>query len=674
MRITHIFYIILLLLAACGSPEKPVVEKIDLRLEKQGELINGKTFSLDYTNSMDSGFVFPSTTQASDGKLKVDIHVNQLDPEKKYFYKVYYQNESYKFDELADSSLSAENFYGSWKNTSVEFIEIDKSISSAGKGIISTNLELAGNPRDEKQFYDFPTFMLDETSIPSKIEAIKRDEKWFNDVKAKAKTNKNAVDQQLYLDAVYALEMDFNATSKNKKINMRHRRNLRVGNYSVMVVIVNEEELQKIPATVKNIGKTAKDGFLNPYRYFAGQADSASKRKEETAFTQYKLDNAFKLTASVDLGKGIFMQDEIIEKNYTRQYFSATCAKTFALHKNAQIEQFFHSVDKNVTLNNIPLVADIMENYSKKDFETNAAKYDSLSRVRVPLAISDCPCKTVKTDTANRTISIINPASPKNKNQMRKENVGVNTRHPLCYGKYTVKIKMAEQMNKDNVWNGLTNAIWLIHKGKPETNQRRICASGFIPKNVDGKNAPRQKSNHYSEIDFEIVKCAQYWPKSSYKNPKDYKKEDIMNEGNVMVTCTNWDLACSSVNDYVVGAAMKKMGKNTYEMHRWDTWYKALTIKTPANEDELFAGNFYYFQIDWQPKEIIWRIGKSKENLKEVARMDYTVTNIPNNQMVLAITQEYHLAQWWPESPFSQDNVPFPAKDFEGTIFSIEIE
>jgi hypothetical protein len=42
--------------------------------------------------------------------------------------------------------------------------------------------------------------------------------------------------------------------------------------------------------------------------------------------------------------------------------------------------------------------------------------------------------------------------------------------------------------------------------------------------------------------------------------------------------------------------------------------------------------------------------------------------------MVLAITQEFHLADWWPEAPFSQDDVPFPSKDLTGRIFSIEIE
>lgn len=668
------FFISILILVGCGTIKKPSIEKIDIRLESNGDIVNGQSFNLDYTGSMDSGFVFPSLNQSTDGKLKLDIHVTQLDKEKKYYYKVYYQNESYKFQELTDSSLTSENFYGSWKNTSIEFVEINKSIVNAGKGIIQTTLEFVGNPRDEKQYYSYPTFMLNESHVADKIETIKRNEQWFNDIKAKTKANNTSLEQQLYLDAVYALEMDFNETEKKRKRNMRFKRNLRVGDYSIMVVIVDEDELSNIPKYVKNISETNKSVFLNPYRYFVGKQDTAVKEEQELNFTLFKVDKAINLKSSVNLSKGIYVNDDVINKNYSRKYFKNNCAKNYSLYHNAQLEQFFHSIDSNTKLNNIPLVADVMNNYSKELFGQNALKYDSSSRINVPIAISDCPCKTVKTDSINRTISIINPASSNNKKNMRKENVGVNTRHPFCYGKYTVKIKMAEQMNNEYVWNGLTNAIWLIHRGDPETNQRRACINGYIPKELDGKDAKRVASTHYTEIDFEIVKCAQFWPKTSYKNQKDYKTENIMNESNVMVTCTNWDLACSNVAEYVVGSMIKKIGDKEYEMHRWDTWYKAVTIKKPANEDELFAGPYYYFQIDWQPKEIIWRIGGEKNKLKEVARMDYRVTQIPNNQMVLAITQEFHLAQWWPGAPFSQDNIPFPAKDLEGKIFSIEIE
>jgi hypothetical protein len=49
-------------------------------------------------------------------------------------------------------------------------------------------------------------------------------------------------------------------------------------------------------------------------------------------------------------------------------------------------------------------------------------------------------------------------------------------------------------------------------------------------------------------------------------------------------------------------------------------------------------------------------------------------TSIPNNQMTLIVTQEYHNTKWWPGSPFDQENLPFPSKDLIGKIYELVIE
>jgi hypothetical protein len=143
---------------------------------------------------------------------------------------------------------------------------------------------------------------------------------------------------------------------------------------------------------------------------------------------------------------------------------------------------------------------------------------------------------------------------------------------------------------------------------------------------------------------------------------------------NIIVTCTNWDLACQDPLKFGVGANYIQYKKYFFEIHRWDHWYKALTSKYSANEDELFASEYYYFQIDWKPTEIIWRIGPEKNKLRVVGYMNDRVTSVPNNQMCMVITQEFHLSEWWPESQFIQNYIPFPLKDISGKIFSIEIE
>ena len=57
-----------------------------------------------------------------------------------------------------------------------------------------------------------------------------------------------------------------------------------------------------------------------------------------------------------------------------------------------------------------------------------------------------------------------------------------------------------------------------------------------------------------------------------------------------------------------------------------------------------------------------------------VGYVDDKVTSIPNNQMLLIITQEFHNTKWWIGSPYSQDNTPFPKEDYVGEIYEVTIE
>ena len=81
-------------------------------------------------------------------------------------------------------------------------------------------------------------------------------------------------------------------------------------------------------------------------------------------------------------------------------------------------------------------------------------------------------------DPVSNKIIIKNPGAEYGK--WRKENVGVITRHGFIYGKWTVKAKLTELLNKNNMWNGLTNAIWLITMSQsdwnmpPRLQQRRL--------------------------------------------------------------------------------------------------------------------------------------------------------------------------------------------------------
>jgi hypothetical protein len=63
-----------------------------------------------------------------------------------------------------------------------------------------------------------------------------------------------------------------------------------------------------------------------------------------------------------------------------------------------------------------------------------------------------------------------------------------------------------------------------------------------------------------------------------------------------------------------------------------------------------------------------------KINLYEVGYIDNTISMIPDNQMLLIVTQEFHNTDWWPGSPYEQANIPFPGEDYVGEIYEITIE
>jgi hypothetical protein len=205
-------------------------------------------------------------------------------------------------------------------------------------------------------------------------------------------------------------------------------------------------------------------------------------------------------------------------------------------------------------------------------------------------------------------------------------------------------------------------------------NQRRPCKTGYTAKG-DGRNdAPRSPQTHYSEIDFELVKASRYWPDAYYRTNPNVHTEDAQKTDDIVVGCTNWDLTCKDCRWYIVGLDTIRYEKNKFEMLRWDNSYQALTTRTAAKDDELFKSPYYYYQFEWTPEYIIWRIGPEKDKLRMVGYMHADITSIPNNQMIAVITQEYHLSEWWPPIPFKQEYVPFPKNDIVGTLYSIEIE
>lgn len=586
-----------------------------------------KTIFLDYNNA-NSGFIIPSVKDVADGLFSFEFEIkNNTSTSQNLYYKIYYQNESYKFEEFdsitkAENIYAEENFYGSWENTSTTFKKITITADNNFHKIEDA-FRIVGNPRNEERYF-------------------------------------------------------------HKGENNRWKRNPRVGNYSFLLVIATENDLKNIPVYIQNINQKSKEHFVNPY-YFFNHGNGKNLKQTISAVSQTQL----KIVGQPNLGAGIYVDDARFNGEIDKSAFCATCGQDSNLYKNAAIQQFINYVDLSTKMDNIPVIADILkDNYSKMDYNWNRAFYTKDELIPTILQTSKHPCATVYSDSKEKKIIIKNPKTQFG--EWKKESVGIITRHGFTYGKYRVKVKLTELLNKNNVWNGLTNAIWLITQGGGEWNFRRNCnKDGYMATYWGGPNDKRVSSVDYSEIDFEILKTPPYCPDNAfppvYKNPGDNNKnisswniplpEEITNiDGNITVACTNWDMACHEPKNFAAGCNPISYQNQTFETHRWDHNYRALTEKKEESDDELFGSDYFYFEIDWRPTEIIWRIGAEPNKMRVVGYMNDKVTSIPNNQMLLIITQEYHNTKWWPGTPYSQDNLPFPLNDIPGEIYDLTIE
>jgi hypothetical protein len=594
--------------------------------------------------------------------------------ENRYYYKILYQNESYKFAEhvirdkqLIYNLLSAENFYGSWEDLG-DTLRLTPVIPADGAfHTITDSFRIVGNPRNERLYFGKSPEQLMPTARKTDqiIQVIRDTPEWMEAVTQKAMGQKREVDEQLFLDALWV----FRHESDQGDYNSRWKRNPRAGVYHFILVVVPEEKVFRVPENVRNLNVQSGDTlFINPF-YTILYDKSARSGHFKALESPYRL----KSRIAFDLTTGIYIDPlKFANPVMDSSYFSDQCNNSEYLFRHSQIEQFFHNIDKSWIMHNIPVIMDY-KNFSVEDYKMFEQLYDDDRLRHDYIRITDCPCKTVKTDREEKAVYLVNPSSVSS--DLRKENVGIQSRVGFTYGKVTAKIKFPELLNDHNVWNGITNAFWLIYQGEGEWNLRRECVDGgYIPKSEVGETDVREPKSFYSEIDIEIVKASKHWPPSSYYNNIPYPYDDPDDPGDIIVTSTNWDLACRDPERFNVGVFDVNYNGTTYLPHRWDHWYKALTMKYAVNHTEILKRDFYYYQIDWQPDCIIWRIGPDKENMVTVGYLDTTVSSIPNNQMTFVVTQEYHHSAWWPTTEFKQEFIPYPASPVVGKVLAVEVE
>jgi len=630
-------------------------------------LNSSKNLNVDLENVLSSGIIIPTKAQTNSGYFRFSFKVNN--PKySKYFYKIYYQNTSYQYP-ISDSvgnynNLASENFYGSWEETDIGFKAIDiydKDIDY----LVTDSFRIIGNPRNEKIYFgnDFQKSKITDFDVQEMINYINTDSKWVSSIKEKAIKNKRSVIEQQYLDAKWAINTRINSGNCNN----RWKRNPRMGNYEFLIVITNPVSFCEIPYYVKNISILQNDStYLNPFYYFL---KGNGKNLKETYV--YHEENGLKVKSILTPKNGVYANTNERTNNIDKSNFCIECSDNINSYNHALFEENYHPTIANHKISSIPLTKDVNQNeYTINDYLAAEKKYDSTSFKFQTIHYGNAPCEMVKVE--KNYIKLINKGS-QNVSNAEKRNVGIKTRIGFTYGKITAKVKFPSLINSSNVWNGLTNAIWLLNQDKDQWNYRRKSKTGYTEKGQYKADAIRIPQTSYSEIDFEILKASKQWPKDYYKSqPPNYINEQ--NSDNVVIALTNWDLCNKDPKEYFYGVGKIKNKFSTYEGLRWTDYYQALTIKHEEKNSELFNGEFYFYQIEWKPGEIIWRIGPDKNKLKEIGYMNDNYSSIPNNQMVLLVTQEYHQSSWWPPIPFKQEFIPYPKNDIIGKVFSVEVE
>lgn len=722
---------LLFALFSCSSiDQNSEIEILDSKLFiDHSNISDNYKISVNTSNVLSEGIIIPFEKGQEKSTFKISTEI-EISPEKKdeYLYKIYYQNASYKHNELDEDGSynpkSAENFYGSWEDVGVGFKSLGV-LEEKTKISILDSFRIVGNPRNEARYYgidDKP--IVNKALIERTKKKIRQNEGWLKSVEVKAKNKNVSVEKQIYLDALWDIDYTLSSSTvrpglfrlkvnekineimasdkwrnqmkekaesngisleeqaikdaewavKNegmsKPINNRFKRNPRMGDYELMLVIISKSELDNLPEGLAKINVPNKlfDGFLNPFYYF--KKEEVNNRKQVKV---YNLPN--KITASINLTgeKGIYIDPlKMRNPDYSRDFYSDKIGDSKELYSHALYEQYFHVINRDYKLRNVPLAADVInEPYGVKRYNQNKEMYPLDKRDIKHTNVTTAPGATVFYNDSVNAIQLINPGSA---SDFKKENTGVMTRVGVTYGKYTAKIKFPKIINIENVWNGVTCAFWLFSENMNDWNQRDLCNElGYMKKGDKSDSKDRYAYSTYSEIDIEIIKTSKHWPQSSYGGVDDYPIDTPADNHNLMVTTTNWDLGCRDPENYHQGVRPFEYAGKTFELHRWDYGYQALTSKLEYPHDKTVGDEFYY-QIDWRPNEIIWRLGKTKEDMDIIGYMNSDYTKIPNNQMIAIITQEFHYSLWWPLAPFDQNNVPFPSNDINGYVYSVEIE
>ncbi len=626
---------------------------------------------VDLENAVLGGIRIPTENQCQGGKLGFKFKVKRSnESNEQLFYKLYYQNASYKFDE--SNPLCNENFYGSWVDASIGF----KPLPDFSDEIeIRDSLVIQGNPRNEELYFgESPLLeLIDADSVREQMKLIKSNSDWYTTIVEKAKKEGRTPEKQLRLDAEWIV--------KQRLVNLLHVnnytwRNPRVGEYEFMLVVLSKTDLKKLPShQIKLSNRDGFGGYVNPFAFFEIEHGACSHTIQRVISGR-----RLKVFANYQPGNGIYVPAPN-DSLPNRKFYSQTCGDSEYLYKNAHFQQYFSDIDEANPIRNTPIVEAVLSpSFTIDSYNTLRRKYSNSTNAKLgSIRNSDCACENVHSKLNGKKIELVNEGN-ENATSPSKENIGVQGRIGMTYGKWVAKIKFPDVLNSQQVWTGIANAFRLISQSPNSGwNQRRVCNHplAYIPpsaKDVEGSSLHRNGTIGYSRIDLEVVCASGKWPGESSATSNSDGDKARNGDAGIMAVCSNWDLACHEPSDFFTGIKTSLIDGLPFQHFRANDWQKQLVSKTPIEFSEFSANDYYYFEIEWLPTKIVWRIGPERDRMKVICIMDDSMTSIPNNQMLPVFAQEWQRTASWSMSPFSQEFIPCPKEDFVGKILELWVE
>ena len=154
------------------------------------------SMQMDLSDAVAKGVIIPSNN-GDDNYFIIKFKIrNNGDKPKRFFYKVFYQNESYKYNEfILDKGIGKkvntkanENFYGSWNDSNLNFHITDLIPCDNKFYEISDSIRIVGNPRNEVKYFggEAHNFTISEEEIQKMYEKMRNTPVWMKQMKEKS--------------------------------------------------------------------------------------------------------------------------------------------------------------------------------------------------------------------------------------------------------------------------------------------------------------------------------------------------------------------------------------------------------------------------------------------------------------------------------------------------------